>query len=188
MGLTLVTPPTAEPVTLEEAKAQLNYLADDKDAYIESLIVAATRHVEKVLGLSLMQRTYRLTLDSFSGYIELLRGPVQSVLSVKYVDAAGETQTVATSNYSTDLASSRQWIVRNSDYSWPTTLDGVNAVMIEYIAGYGELPTELADLKHAILLLVSHWFNTREAVTDKPAQEVPLAFDALVQPHRQVMV
>lgn len=189
MGLSIITPPTVEPVTLEEGKAQVNYTADDRDEYLTSLIVAATRHVEKVLDLSLMARTYRLTLDAFSDYIELPRGPVQSVTSVGYVDADGETQTAATSLYSTDLASSRQWIVRNSGESWPATLDGVNAVTVEYVAGYDTLPAELADLKHAILLLVGWWFSQREAVNvGNIVNEVPLAFDALIQPYRRVLV
>lgn len=188
MGLSIITPPTAEPVSLEEAKAQVRVTHDAEDAFIQSLIVAATRHVEKVLGLSLMTRTYRLTLDRFSDYIELPRGPVQSVTAVGYIDESGDTQTAATSLYSTDLASSRQWIVRNSGSSWPTTLSGVNAVTVEYVAGYDELPGELADLKRAILLLVGWWFFNREAASEKPAQEVPLAFDALIQTYRRVMV
>lgn len=189
MGLTLVTPPVVEPVSLEEVKAQLNYLADDKDSYIEGLIKAATRHVEKTLGLSLMERTYRLTLDAFADAIELPRGPVSAVTALQYVDADGITQTVSTGDYSTDLVSSRQWLVRNSDAFWPTTIDAVNAVSVTYTAGFDALPDEYTDLKHAILLLVSHWFNVREAVNvGNIVTEVPLAFDALVQPYRAVLV
>lgn len=190
MGLTLVTPPTADPVSLEEAKAQVRVHQDDEDAYIASLITAATRHVERTLGISLMERTYKLTLDAFADAIELPRGPVSSVTSVQYVDVGGLTQTVATDAYSTDLISApRQWLVRNSGATWPTTIDAVNAVSVTYVAGYDELPAELADLKHAILLLVGHWYAQRETVNvGNIVSEVPLAFDALVQPHRMVMV
>lgn len=189
MGLTLVTPPTVEPVSLEEARSHLRVIDTAEDTLIESYIRAATRHVEKTLGMSLMTRTYRLTLDDFSDAIELPRGPVQSVTSVQYVDEAGDTQTLATSYYSTDLVSSRQWVVRNQDYTYPTLIDGVNAVSITYVAGYDTLPAELEDLKHAILLLIGHWFNVREAASvGNAVTEVPFAVDALIQPHRMVLV
>lgn len=190
MGLTLLTPPTVEPVTLAEAKAHLRVHHDDEDSFIGSLITAATRHVERTLGISLMERTYKLTLDAFADAIELPRGPVSSVTSVQYVDADGVTQTVATDAYSADLISApRQWLVRNSGATWPNTIDAVNAVSVTYVAGYEELPAELADLKHAILLLIGHWYSVRETVNvGNIVSEVPLAFDALVQPHRMVMV
>ena len=107
MALTLVTPPATEPVSLEEAKAQLRVMHTSEDTLISRLISAATRHIERIVDLSLTTRTYRLTLDAFSDYIELPRGPVQSVTSVQYVDADGETQTVSTDFDSTDLVSSR---------------------------------------------------------------------------------
>ena len=189
MGLTLVTPPTEEPVTLEEAKTHLRVHHTDEDSYIEGLIKAATRHTEKVLGKSLMTRTYRLTLDAFSDAIELPRGPVQSVTSVQYVDADGKTQAIASGNYTVDLTSARQWIVRNSGFSWPSTIDAVNAVSVTYVAGHDELPAELEDLRHALLLLVGHWFFQREAVNvGSTVTEVPLAYDALIQPYRAVLV
>lgn len=189
MGLTLVTPPVTEPVSLEDAKAHLRVLHDDEDALIEGLIVAATRHVEKTLGLSLMERTYRLTLDAFSDAIELPRGPVASVSAVTYSDEDGITQTLDDDWYSVDLSSVRQWLVRNSGYSWPALLDGVNAVSVEYVTGFDTLPDSYADIRHAILLLIGHWYTNREAVNiGNITSEIPMAVDALLQPYRVVVV
>ncbi len=84
--------------------------------------------------------------------------------------------------------SSRQWIVRNSDATWPATMDGINAVSIQYVAGFDTLPAEYEDLKHAIMLLIGAWYYQREAVSEKPMQEVPLAVDALIQPYRAILV
>lgn len=189
MGLTVVTPPTVQPATLAETKAHLRVTHTDEDDYISSLIVAATQHIERIVGISLMERTYRLTLDAFSDYIELPRGPVQSVTSVQYTDEDGITQTVATADYTVDLTSNRQWIVRNSDATWPTPLDAVNVVTVEYVAGYDTLPPDLTDLRHAILLLVGHFYVNREAVNvGNIVNEMPLAVDALIQPHRSIYV
>lgn len=189
MGLSIVTPPTAEPVTLAEAKAQCRVKHSDEDALIQQLTVAATRHIERTLSLALMARTYRLTLDQFADSIELPRGPVQSVTSVEYLDADGVSQALPSNYYSTDLVSPSAWLVRNRDSSWPTVLDGVNAVSVTYIAGFDELPAEYADLKHAILLLIGHWYANREAVNvGTSVTELPMAVDALIQPYRKVLV
>lgn len=187
MGLTLVTPPTEYPVTLAEAKAQCRIVNDDSDARLTAFIAAATAHVEKTLGVSLMERSYRLTLDAFSDAIELPRGPVQSVTSVQYVDEDGATQTVATSDYTVDLVSRSAWIVRNSDATWPDLLDAVNVVTVEYVAGYDTLPADFDDVKAAILLTVQHWNDLGE-LQDATKAAIPPWFDALLQPHRAVLV
>lgn len=187
MGLTLVTPPTVYPVTLEEARTQCRILNTDHDARLTGFIAAATAHVERILDLSLMTRTYALTLDVFSDSIELPRGPVQSITSVEYIDEAGNSQTLATSYYTADLASSRHWIVRNSDATWPDLLDTVNAVTVTYVAGHDELPADYDDVKAAILLAVQHWNDLGE-LQDATKAAIPPWFDALIQPLRRIMV
>jgi uncharacterized phiE125 gp8 family phage protein len=186
VGLTLVTPPTVWPVTLDEARAHLRVRHTDENNYITALIKAATRYVEQTLSTSIAEQTWKLTLDSFSDYIELPRGPVASVDSVEYVDADGETQTADDADYTVDLAGNRQWIVRNSEASWPDTLSGINAVSVTYTAGMNPAPD---DLKHAILLLIGHWYAVRETVNvGNITTEMPFAVDALLQTYRTVMV
>jgi uncharacterized phiE125 gp8 family phage protein len=184
MGLTLVTPPSEWPVTIEEARAQCRIINSDSDARLTGFIKAATAHVETALGVSLTERTYRLTLDSFSDAIELPRGPVTAVTQVGYVDTDGEAQTVPTADYTVDLVSSSPWVVRNSDASWPTTLNAVNAVTVEYTAGYEVVPE---DIKAAILLTIQHW-NDVSQLEDATKAAIPPWFDALLQPHRRVLV
>lgn len=36
------------------------------------------------------------------------------------------------------------------------------------------------NLRHAVLLLVSHWFHNREAATEKQMREVPIGIQSLV--------
>lgn len=187
MGLTLVTPPTEFPVTLEEAKAQCRVTHTSEDTLIEGYIAAATAYVEKQISLSLMTRTYALTLDEFADTIELPRGPVQSVTSVEYVDEDGATATVDAETYTVDLSSKPQWIVLNSDYSWPAVMTGVNMVTITYVAGADALPDDLTDVKHAILLLIGHWYMNREAVSADAVKEVPLAVESLLQNYRWIL-
>lgn len=186
MGMTLVTPPTDWPVTLEAAKTQCRVLHDDEDTYIEGLIRAATKYVEQNLSRSIAVQQWKLSLDAFTDAIELLRGPVKSVESVQYVDVDGITQTVDDDDYAVDLSNDRRWwVVRNSATAWPSTMNAINVVAITYTAGYDEAPD---DIRHAILLLIGHWYSAREAAAEKPAQAIELAVDALLQPFRWVLV
>lgn len=182
MGLKRTVEPVATPVSLAEAKAQCRVLHDDEDDLITDLIAAAVSMVEDYCGRSLMQQTWRLTLDKFSDTILLPRGPVASLTSFQYYDTAGNLQTVPADTYTLDTESDPSWIVRNSDASWPVVQDGVNSVRVTYVTGYSTVP---AAIKQAILMLVASWFRNREALlTGTIVAEMPLGTMALLQNHR----
>lgn len=185
MGLILVTPPTEWPVSLDEAKAQLRVTSDAEDALIEGYIRAATKYVEQTLSVSISEQQWQLTLDSFTDTIELPRGPVTEIDSVEYVDVDGATQTVDGDIYSIDLFSRSQWLVLNSDETWPDTLSAVNTVIVTYTAGMEQVPD---DLKHAILLLIGAWHQNRSGLSERQVHAAPLAVEALLQGHRFIFV
>lgn len=84
-----------------------------------------------------------------------------------------------------DVASHRQWIVRNAGSAWPPILSGVNAVEIDYVAGFSLVPPQL---EQAILLLVSHWYKHREAVNvGNIINDVPFGVEALCWPYRRTV-
>ena len=182
MRQTLVTPAASQPVTLAEAKVQCRVLHNDEDALITGLIAAATAHVEKQTGRAILAQTWRLTLEGFADSITLPQSPLRSVTSVKYLNAAGTEQTLASSVYVVDATSTPGRIVLAADNDWPVTADSPNAVVVEYQAGYDAAP---APIKHAILLLIGHWFANREAVNvGNITSELPLAVDALLKNFR----
>jgi uncharacterized phiE125 gp8 family phage protein len=179
MGYQLIVPPAVYPVTLAEAKAQCRVDHDDEDAFIQRLIAAATGHFDArsgVLGRCLISQTWEMVLDEFpAGALELPLGPVQSVVSVEYDDPSGVAQTVAASTYTVDTTS----------LSAPT-LDNINAVRVRFVSGYGSTPAAVPDaIRHAILMLIGHWYENREAVAPgSPSAPLPMAVDALVAPYR----
>jgi uncharacterized phiE125 gp8 family phage protein len=185
MGLKLITPPATTPVSLAEAKAHVEYEDTDRDALITGLIQAATDYVEQFTGKALVSQTWRLTLDGFSNTIALPKGPVISVSSVQYFDANGDLQTVGAGDYMVDTVSDPAWLVLNSDASWPAVVDGINAVSINFVAGYTILP---ASIKQAILLLIGQWFDNRSATSEKAMTEVPYAVESLLRPFRPMLV
>lgn len=163
----LVTPPTVEPVSLDEAKEHLRVLSDDTDAEIESMIVAARQMVESgeswSLERSLITTTWRVVLDRFPKCIELPRPPLISVSSITYVDTNGTTQTLSPSLYQVDSHNEPGRIVPAYGQVWPVTRDQINAVTVTYTAGYGATAASVPmGIKQAILLCLGDLESYRQ--------------------------
>lgn len=190
MDLTLVTAADELPVTLAEAKAHLRVLNTADDTYISGLILAATAHLDGrsgVLGRSLVTQTWDLRCNAFPcgtrGRIELPLPPLQSVTSVKCLDGTGTEQTLDSAAYVVEPGHIFGRIRPAYGLTWPATLDDDGAVRIRFVAGYGAASDVPAAIKHAILLLVGHWWVNREAVGDVKGP-VAMTVDALVAPYR----
>lgn len=76
MNLIETTPPEAEPLTLEEAKAHLRITHDADDDVINALIRAARGMCENDTGLALITRGYSLYLDVWERGIVTLPNPL----------------------------------------------------------------------------------------------------------------
>jgi len=168
MRLSLVTAPTTEPVTLDEAKAHLRVDGTAEDALITALIQAAREHVESQTGRALITQTWDGTLDSFParGAIVLPKPPLVSVTSVKHIDAAGAEQTMNPSDYSVEKPAGPHAqegrILLGYGKSWPSTRCQSNAVTIRFEAGYGAADKVPAALKAAMLLAIGDLYQNRE--------------------------
>jgi uncharacterized phiE125 gp8 family phage protein len=184
MRVRIIAPVTGalQPVTLEEARAQTRVDCEDEDALITSLASVATQAASDRLQRALVPTRYRLTLDSFPSAIELLMPPIISVESVKYIDINGDQQTLDPQDYFLDSVSEPGYLVPSAGRVWPTTQDRINAVEVEYTAGYPDsaIPT---PVKQWILLALGDLYNNRERSAEKPA--VPQNFaDALLDTYR----
>lgn len=136
MTIRQVTLPTAEPISLAEAKTHLRGVAAaSEDALISALIVTAREQAEALLNRAIVARTWEKLLDAFPDAIELLWPPVRSVLSIKYLDANGAEQTLSPASYSVDKHATPGWIVPAFNTSWPVTRADINAVRVRYAAG-----------------------------------------------------
>jgi uncharacterized phiE125 gp8 family phage protein len=181
VGVKVIVPRTAPVIPLSDVKGHLKVDVSTDDSYITALLAAAVEVAEHRTQTSIGQQTLELALDAFpSGAIELLRGPALSVTSVKYYDTAGVLQTFSASLYGFDDYSETQWVTLGFGASWPTTRAMANAVLVRYLAGASALPD---SIRHALLLLVGHWYENREAVIISALmQEVPLGVSALLAP------
>lgn len=183
--VTIVTPPTEEPVSLAEAKAHLRVDGSDEDSLISSLIKSARVSCETQTGRAFVTQTLRADLDGFpSGReeIKLPRPRLQSITSIEYYDDAGTLRTLATSVYEADTAAEPGEIVLLPGQSWPTVqTDRRNAVRVTYVAGWGNAAAADPMAKQAMLLLIAHWYENREASSQGVVNtEIQLGLSALL--------
>lgn len=191
----LKTAPTTEPLSLEEAKLQCNVPATltDEDDLIASLIVAARERVETDTNRALITQTWYWKADGFPcGWttpIYLPRPPLVSIASISYVDTAGATQTWAESATGYQLVKpsgpKAQYATVQPSYQviYPVTRYQPEAVTIEYICGYGAATAVPESIKHAMRLLIAHWYLNREAVVSDSGivtQELPIGVTSLL--------
>jgi len=159
MTYSIATAPTAEPVTLADAKAHLRIVAGDTSedaAIITPLITAAREYCENITGRALAPQTIEAYPERLDDIIVLPRPPVVSVTSVKYTDADGTETTMDAGNYIVDKVGGRI-AFRTKPTFTPAV---VNPVKITYEAG----TTPPKTIRQAMLLLIGHWYENREAV------------------------
>ena len=165
----LLTKPALLPITLAEAKAhvRIDTTVTEDDTMLLGYIRAATDQAERYLGRSLITQTWTLYLNCFLDETRLPRSPVQSVTSVKYDDTADAEQTLSATIYEADTVAFSGRVVLRPSQVWPTltATSDINRVRIEYVAGYGDNPTDVPDvIKQGILFLVAHFFEERQVM------------------------
>ena len=177
-SLVETTPPTVEPISLEEAKLWLRVDHTEEDDLITELEKSARRSCEAFTRRSFINTTWTLKLDEFpsaecrtslasissarSDEITLPRSPLSSVTSITYTDTDGNTQTVSASNYTVDTGSEPGRVVPAFNAFWPLTRNVINAVSVLHVSGYGAAETSVpSGLKIAIRVLMADLYEER---------------------------
>ena len=194
----LITPPAIQPVTLAEEKLHLRVDHNDEDKLIESLIRAATEHLDGwtgILGRCLVEQVWRQDHDRFAREITIPLGPVIAVQLLTWRDPAGQLSTVPSGCYDLRTDEAGTAVVRfDADYVFPANLHESRAVTITFKVGHETNPGPPATstvpdpLKVAILLLVGHWYQNREAVSATGMASLPFAVEALIAPYRRMQL
>lgn len=191
--------PSAEILTLADAKRWLKVTFNENDELIGSLIPVARRAVELLTGRAIGSQQYYHFRDCFPGRatIELEKPPLITVDTVEYIDpTTGTWATLSSAAYSTSKSSPAR-IRLNEGYSWPTTKKVLDAVRITYTVGYltqvgvsagsineGHLPDELLT---AMKLMLAHIYSNPQPYTSGSmfkVDEVPLTIHLLTGPYR----
>lgn len=207
MPLYRVTAPSYEPVSLAEAKVHCRIDHDDDDDYISSLISVAREKIDGrdgYLGRAIIAQTWdwkfgrfdrRAPEGEFPRFIwdhrrcdewrlELPLPPLQSVVSVKYLDTNAIEQTLSPSLYVVTGVNGWQpaQLEPAVNTSWPSVYNQPEAIRIRLSCGYAPkdpltspdpIATDYTDsvpdsIKLAIKIMVAAWYENRESLGVMP--------------------
>ena len=184
MRLLTVSPPAAEPLTLDEAKAVVRQDFSIEDGLLSSIISSARARVETFTRRRLISQQVQLRLDGLPASITIPCDPVISLGAVTYLDPDGVTQEMPDIGLRLVESSLPARLVWDRNSSLPNIMAGQDTVRINLTVGYGTDATSVpADLLAAMRLLVAHYFVNRSAVIDGGATELPLGVQDLLLPH-----
>lgn len=167
-------PPASEPITLAEMRLHLGITQTTdtaRDSIISGRITAARQFAEEYTRRAFITQTwgcygaefpggawsawFGVDVGSSDNSAICLRGKLQSVTYVKYLDSNGTVQTLSPSLYLVDLITNS--IVPAYNTKWPTGRIQLNAVDIEYVCGYGTAANVTEDIKEALRFIVGQW-------------------------------
>lgn len=184
----LLAGPAEEPVTLGRAKAWLRVDGDDEDALIGTLITAARLHLENTTGRALVSQAWRLVLDKWpaGGEVRLPVAPLIELTAIRAFDEDGDDHAIPLAQFLTAGNGSARLVLPANIAGMPALRPRLG-IEIDYVAGFGDADDVPEDLKQALLVLVAHWFEHRDAVVIAGSGAViPLGFDRLIAPWREV--
>tara|TARA_Y100001938_G_scaffold117553_1_gene162208 strand:- start:5241 stop:5909 length:669 start_codon:yes stop_codon:yes gene_type:complete len=200
-GNSVVTAETVFAITSAELKTHLRIDGSDDDTYISSLVIAVHDWAKKYTQRSLTSQTLELYIDSIydtdvdikDGYymgidqdisrrsIILPQSPVASITHVKYFDDSDNESTFASSNYYLSNKSAPAKFVLRNGKSYPTGLRVSDALVIRYVAGYGNTSDVPMAIKQACLAYGAYLFEHRGDGSDNLT--VPYQASQLLQPY-----
>jgi uncharacterized phiE125 gp8 family phage protein len=187
MSSILLTGPAAEPLSLGEAKAFLRVEHSDDDQVITALIAGARTHIEAQSQAALITQSWRIVLDRWPrhGRIIVRPGPLKSLNAARVYDFNGNAHAIDTQGFVPDRGASALAFV-----PWAVPVPGRAAAGIELdvIIGFGDAAADVPDsLRHAIRLLVSHWYENRGLVgAGGQIAVLPSTVAALIAPYRML--
>jgi uncharacterized phiE125 gp8 family phage protein len=175
--------PSSEPVTVADAKKQLEIASSDTshDDHLTNAINAAREQFEQDTDYVPISQTFEVILDEFPRNrcpIALPVRPVTSLTSVAYMDGAS-SETLATSV--ADLDRRKRNLVLKYDQDWPSVERQNDCVVITLVAGYSAVSTVPRLIRQAILLQVAKWFEDRDMMTPATHEQFDVAYERIIR-------
>lgn len=162
----------AEPVTLEEIRAQCRVDTTDEDALLERLGRVAREHLEGQTGQLLRAQKLAITYDRFAREIVVPRSPIGSIVSIAHTDSISTTATLDPAAFRLDRPYGVPTLRASiSAGCWPALYPG-GEVVVTALGGYAD-GSSPETARHAILMLVAHLFANRGEGEAQALSELP---------------
>lgn len=189
MNYRLVTGPSTEPLTYAEAKAYLRLNDDSEQVLVTSLISAARGIVEGQTWRPLISQVWATQLDFNevnTSVIRINKAPVISIDTITYYDSNNALQTLSASNWELDIYGSP---ARVRLKTIPIVYERMNALQVNFTAGYTNAAAVPNDIKSALYLIIGHLYeNRQDVVTGTQVNEIPMASKYLLEPYRNSLL
>lgn len=167
--LSMVTAPTVEPITLDEALTQCHANEGVEDDWFIDTIKTVRQDAENFTRRAFLEQTLQVSYDGVPYFPILLpRPPLIEVDSIN-IYAIDNTETVLSiSDFYVDTSSQPGRIAINHDYALPgISFREINSLIIQYKAGYGTTAdTVPKGLKKAMLLQLGYLYDCRSGEPD----------------------
>ncbi len=153
------------------------------------LIATARRTCEIGARRAFVTQTREMALTAWPPSVgfQLPMPPLQAVESITYLDEDGVTHTVTASDYRVYTNVEPGLVVLKSNIAWPSAVLAVGpSITVRYTAGYGLATAVPEQYKSAMLLMIGHLYENREAViTGTIATVLPMAVASLLTNDRR---
>lgn len=179
MTFKVITPPAAEPITLEEAKVHLRVVEPDEDALIERLIAAARGMLEQRTNRRLMLQTIEFSPFAWGPFM-VPAAPFVALGDVAYTDAAGAPAILDPEVLYVDAYVEPAMVVLAWGQTWPQAQPGSRPT-VRAVVGYTSAAAVPAELKQWMLLAITAMYDNRSSiVTGVSVAQLPDDFMSLL--------
>lgn len=182
IGFHLIEDALSEPVGVQE-------LAEGRPdkLLLARLIRAARKRAEKETGILIGEQKWRMTMDRFPHGSEedgdcflLLHWPIRKITRFAYQDEKERWVGLESGDYRLDDSVCPARIEPPADEDWPQTVQAINAVTIEYLAG----EPASASAADAIRMIAAHLYDQRDnipLIMEGQSFPIPVAALAILQ-------
>ena len=195
--LRVLEAPEDLPIPIEEVREYCRAPLDESDDRIlERCLKAAISFFQDRTGQIVAPTLAEYRLDEWPCEdIRVPYVPVREVRFVKYVNEAGDEVTYSAPNWSWERTDDGALITWSQLATIPAThLTQRGVIRIQFLAGY-DIPGDSGsdvdpaytlpeDMKIALLMLTSHWYDMRGLTTSEAVNSVPVAFETLMNRFR----
>lgn len=188
MSFELITPPAAEPLDAATARTWAK-VSSSWDTIIGAILIPSARSLaEHITQRSLITQRWKMRLDRWPAAedVRLWHGKAQEIVSITYVDAAGDTQTLNSALYTLDQHVDPGYVIQAYGTTWPDVLLAANVIEVTFDAGYGDAATDVpAPIRHWMLLKITAALENPASLdaTGKLACLPDRAVDELLDPY-----
>lgn len=149
-----------------DAKLWMRVDTSADDSLIADLVAESIDFVEEQYGFQLIEKTVTVEYEHYGKEVRLPLYPVQSITSVKTIDASGTEETLTVNE---DYYLTGDTLVLDNVYGWEVPDERIRLKVV-YVAGYTSIPSGIVlGLKK----LVASNYEDRQDIVEGSVSEMP---------------